>query len=233
MINIASKYATPEIERAAAEFELQRARDGVARWQAEIDNPASTYQRKYIEHHLRHHQGKVADLTAALGTLENDDMRHVDEPATNDLQHPWRACRQLRFADKTYQRGAVIPDEIVNASLNVAALIAGRHIARLPASPSPAPRPPFQPRQVTQLPDDPVAICRKALSEMAERRGCTRRDAVDLIPSDILLRAIKAIGEITGTVEAGAWGGGKMLTPNGIGNHRRISDHAVDVLCAD
>jgi hypothetical protein len=226
------KHSTPEIERVAAVLELERARAGVLRWQGELDKDDSEYHPHLAEHHLHQYEAKVRDLEAALGT-ETEDMRHVEEAVTNDPGHPWRATRQLRFADKVYQRGAVIPDEVVNACMNVAALIDGGHIRRLPASPTPAPRPVFQPRQVTQLPDDPVATARKALDEMAARRGCTRRDAVDLIPSDILLRAIKHIGEITGEVETGAWGGGKMRTPNGIGNHRRISDHAVDVLCAD
>jgi hypothetical protein len=107
--------------------------------------------------------------------------RGFDEtPVTNDPQHPWRAMRQLRFGDRIYKRNEIIPNEIVDAALNVTRLIEGRYIARMP-EPKATPIAPAlaellaHPKTVT--PSDPWAECRAVLKAEATRRNIPVRVA--------------------------------------------------------
>jgi hypothetical protein len=128
-----------------------------------------------------------------------DVMRrsNIDEPVTtNDEQYPWRAQRQLRFGDRVYRRGEVVPDDIVNASLNVVHLINGGHIRRMPApvsTPIPAAIMKLAANPHTVTPRDCWSECRTALKSVAAERKCSLREAANLRDNlDAVERAIKS-----------------------------------------
>ena len=114
-------------------------------------------------------------------------MRRInieEEAVTNDTNHPWRVTKgPLRFGDKVYQRGAVVPDEIVDAALNVARLIEGRHIARMPAPKAtavPAALAHIRANPPTIVPSDPWRDCVAHLELEAAKMGITKREAGNL-----------------------------------------------------
>jgi hypothetical protein len=164
-------------EIAAAQLALENARAGVEKWRAELAKPDSEYPARTARHYLKFHEGKVADLEAALG----DEMRHIEEEAVtnNDSRHPWRVAKgPLTFGDKVYGRGQVIPDAVVDAATNVVGLINGGHIKRLPA-PKATPVPPalahVLSNPVRTIPSDPWTECRAALKAESVKKGWTIR----------------------------------------------------------
>jgi hypothetical protein len=162
------------IERA--KHALKDAREHAAKWRAELTKTDSEYHAGVIEHYLNHWQGKVTDLEAVLG----DDMRHIEEEAViNDSRHPWRVAKgPLTFGDKTYHRGQIVPDAVVDAATNVVRLIEGGHIKRLPAPKATAVPPALAhalANPIRTTPSDPWVECRTSLKAEAEKKGWTIR----------------------------------------------------------
>jgi hypothetical protein len=89
--------------------------------------------------------------------------------------------------------------------------------------------PPFVPLKKPSAPaEDPLTAARRAIREMAVKRGVSRRAAAYMIENDVLMRGVKAAADLPRWVEQG---GGRMRV--GRGTSRRPTDDALDILCAD
>jgi hypothetical protein len=180
----------PQISLA---LQIERVRARVQRWKHE--QPSNRHMAGSIAFNL----GRAEDsLRKLLRQQRQENMRRIEDDAvTNSPEHPWRVTKgPLRFGDKVYHRGAVVPDEIVDAALNVARLIEGGHIRRLPApksTPIPAAVKKLAENPHTVKPRDIVAEAKAAIQKVSRERGITPERAIDLVPGDLVPRAVSFI----------------------------------------
>jgi hypothetical protein len=157
-------------------FKIARAKRELHRWRNQA--PTDAYSDGYIAFCVKRASKKLNRLQR-----EEEQMRRTaidEETVTNSPEFPWRATKRLTFGDRTYNRGDVVDDAIVNASANVVALINGGWIRRTPApvsTPVPASITRLAENPHTVTPRDHWAECRAALKAVAAKRQCSLREA--------------------------------------------------------
>jgi hypothetical protein len=212
------------------EKRVQKLRARLGHWQARVDRlngvPRKTQERAQCRWQLR-----KAEALLEAAEKEAEEMRRHDEIVVETVATwPWRVWSgQLRLGDRVYNRGEIVPDEIVTNSLNGARLVQSGAVRRLPAPPVKA-APPTPPRPAASVANAPVpSIIDRYAAEVrriAAERGIGLIEAEDLLPDrDLQTRALRALAEEKRPVLAGAWGSPASLTPNGSGTSRRIPDH--------
>jgi hypothetical protein len=155
-----------------------------------------------------------------------------------------RAFRTLNLNGQNVARGVEITPEQLSQMSNAPALLAGGHVRWTPPStpkparavvpPKPAPAPAPVLRDAKTGWERVVVECHAAIARAAAERGCTRRDAIDLIDSALLKRAFQSISETPRLARARTGWDGINPTPSGMGttSHRRIVDDGPDILTA-
>jgi hypothetical protein len=157
-------------------FKIARAKRELHRWRNQ--SPTDAYSDGYIAFCVKRASKKISRLQR-----EEEQMRRTaidEEPVTNSPEFPWRAQKRLTFGDRTYNRGDVVDDAIVNASANVVALINGGWIRRTSApvsAPIPAAIKNLAANPAQVKPRDHWGECRALLKSIAAKRQITMREA--------------------------------------------------------
>jgi len=153
---------------------------------------------------------------------------------------PWRANVSLRFGDRLFARGSIIPDAVLAASFNADHLVRNGHVRRVP--PSPPKQAKFAKNEKTAVSAVPTALARaKArVHAVALERGIGRRAAIDVVAhldGDLMVRASGERAVMRRRLKLGAWGsGGGSEVEVGEGSGatvRRPVDDFYDFLCSD
>jgi hypothetical protein len=174
---------------------------------------------------------------------EENEMRRdlIDDETPQPVQPswPWVANERLNIAGVNYNRGMVIPAEVLASVANYDAFrtrvrqVSPEVLKRMQAGRQP-PLSPTKPQAAPYVASDPIRECRDALDKMVVHRGLKgRHDAIDLISGDVLGRANKAWSDSPKTIAAGAWGSGGALVQSGLGTARRCSDGFTAFICSD
>jgi hypothetical protein len=232
-----------------AEAKVTAAKARRQRWTAKYETATRAIDRGQAHQNLQKACEATADaerevrrLTKRLAEINEVDEMKDEAPATSLIPpgKDWvlvvNKAGGLRFGDKMFHNGEPIDPALLADALNGDRMLSSGYVkwrskAAMERAPKPVPTPvsavPFKPR-------DLVEECRQALREAAQKRGTTMRNCCDVIPSDVLLRAVTEIKERRRVVKTGSWGSGNPIgQQTGAGTNRRIVDDVLDILCAD
>jgi hypothetical protein len=199
---------------------------------------------------------KIAAKIAKLEQEKEQEMRAaiVEEVAADTASEKWpfRANVKLRFGDKTYARGSVIPNDVLTGSANADHLIRNGHVRRIPPpTAKPTPKPEQIRHGVSQaaiagkmgsaraIPLTALHRARTRLREIAEARHIPRRSAIDMLIAengDLVAQAGTELSLRRRKVRLGAWGSGggtEVEVGQGSPNVRRVCHDLYDQLCRD
>jgi hypothetical protein len=212
---------------------LERNQRGVARYQA-----ARAAERR---------EAAEARLQILERRREEAMQRNRDDVMPTDTgSWPWRVWSgRLNLGGRVFNRGQIVPDELVTSSLNGAKLVQAGAIRRLPASPIVAPVVKNLPTEKREgpptAPVDPeyqtLCAAQDAVRDAADKRHTDRRSAVDLIDRGLLDRAGCVWGAWPRMAMVGGWGsaGGvlKRVGAGALGVTSRHSDDFISMLISD
>ena len=154
--------------------------------------------------------------------------RHVEEvtPAPVKEELPWRvALGSLRFGDRMYARGSVVPDDLVEACANGQRLIQSGYLRRLPAARAKQAKTEPPPAEaVPYVPVDHIRVLYDAMSALAAQRKCAIGDLEDVVDRTLWERATKQFVDDPQMAMSTGWGGNNRPTRSGDGTARRIFD---------
>ena len=169
-------------------------------------------------------------LAAAVRSGEKIAMRlerlEQENIMINDL--PWRvALGSLNIEGVLYPRGSIVPDAVVDRSLNGQRLISTGYLRRMPAVAAKEPRNNYEKSRENYepyVPVDHIKVLYDAMFTLAAQRGCPISEVEDVVDRTLWERAAKQWVDEPKMALSQSWGGNNHLTPSGVGTARRIFD---------